>query len=220
MIKHVGRHNNAKVAIIFRQVPDEDHMCLLVYPDMLPARIHDEVMQVLESAMGQESKDLADALFRHVMKDGNNCLNALHRSDLMKKIPTNQVIITPSTNASIRLDELNTMLNQIEQGGEALKRMKEVDDNLGMRGNHELNKAMEGKQQSVADLSQQASAVTQPGVLTDDMLASNLTSQAEKMRASAEAMIAEAVRLEQEAADLLPKKKPTNARKSTKKATA
>ena len=35
MIKHVGRHNNKRVVIAYRQVPDEDHMCLVIYSETL-----------------------------------------------------------------------------------------------------------------------------------------------------------------------------------------
>ena len=49
MLKHVVKHNNRKAALLYRQVPNEDHMCLLVYSDLLPRMIHDEIMKVLES---------------------------------------------------------------------------------------------------------------------------------------------------------------------------
>ena len=29
MIKHVGKHNNQKIVILFRKVPDEGHMALV-----------------------------------------------------------------------------------------------------------------------------------------------------------------------------------------------
>ena len=54
-MKHVGKHGDRKICILFRQVPGEDHMCLLVYSDLLPRMIHDEIMKVLESAVGQQA---------------------------------------------------------------------------------------------------------------------------------------------------------------------
>ena len=133
MIKHVGRHNNKKVAIVYKQVPDEDHMCLVLYTESIPSKIHDEVMKVLESPIGQDAKDLADALFRHTMADGNNCLTTVHRAGLMKKVPTNQVIVTPNANSSCRLDELNDILKQMEKGEDAVKRLQEIDTQAGLR---------------------------------------------------------------------------------------
>ena len=48
MIKHVGRHNNQKVVVVFREVPGEAHMALVVYSDNIPSQIHDDIMSVLE----------------------------------------------------------------------------------------------------------------------------------------------------------------------------
>jgi len=42
MIKHVGKHNQRKVAIVYKTVPNEDHMALVVYTDNLPMMIHDK----------------------------------------------------------------------------------------------------------------------------------------------------------------------------------
>ena len=58
MIKHVGKHNNKRIVVLWRQVPNEDHMALVAYSDTLPRMIHDELMRVLESPVGQNSKDL------------------------------------------------------------------------------------------------------------------------------------------------------------------
>ena len=33
MLKHVGRHGDEKVVVVFREVPNEDHMCLVMYPE-------------------------------------------------------------------------------------------------------------------------------------------------------------------------------------------
>ena len=83
MLKHVGKHNEKKIVLVYRQIPNDDHMCLVLYSDMLPSLVHDEVMKVLESTVGQNSKELADAMFRHTMADGRNCLRSEeHTSEL------------------------------------------------------------------------------------------------------------------------------------------
>ncbi len=79
MLKHVGRHGDRKVAIIFREIPGEDHMCLVIYPDVLPTHIHDTVMRVLESPTGQQETSLANALHRSLLPDGRAILEALHK---------------------------------------------------------------------------------------------------------------------------------------------
>ena len=96
MLKHVGKHNDRKVVILFREVPGEDHMALVTYGEVLPRLIHDEVMKCLESPVGQQAKEFSDALFRVTMADGRNCLEVLHKEGMIKKVPTNQVIVTPT----------------------------------------------------------------------------------------------------------------------------
>jgi len=55
MIKHVGKHSNKRCVILFKTVPGEEHMCLVIYPDTLPRHIHDDVMTALESDSGQQA---------------------------------------------------------------------------------------------------------------------------------------------------------------------
>lgn len=203
MIKHVGRHNNRKVAVVYRTVPDEDHMALVTYTETIPSMIHDEMMSVLESAVGQESKELADALFRHTMADGNNCLQALHKGGYMKKVPTKQVIVTVNANSSCRLDELNDILKQMEGGEEAVKRLAEMDANAGMRGGRDVGEPK----------------VAETQALSDEDLVKQRLSQADQMEAEANSLIAEAKRLRDEASSLAPKAK-NGGKSKTAKATA
>ena len=132
MLKHIGRHGDRKVAILWREVPNEDHMCLVIYPETLPTHIHDSVMKTLESDVGQQATNLADALHRNMLPDGRVQLEALHREGMIKKIPTNQVIVTPTAQSSVKLDEMNKIIREMEQGGEALKRLQELDASAGM----------------------------------------------------------------------------------------
>jgi hypothetical protein len=60
-MKHVGKHGDRKVCILFRQVPGEDHMCLVIYPEVLPAHWQDSIQKALESEAAQQSEELADA---------------------------------------------------------------------------------------------------------------------------------------------------------------
>jgi ribosomal protein S19E (S16A) len=55
------------------------------------------------------------------MSDGRNCLDVLHKEGMIKKVPTNQVIVTPTGKSNVRLDELNKILKEMEQGESAIK---------------------------------------------------------------------------------------------------
>ncbi len=219
MIKHVGKHNNQKIVILFRKVPDEDHMCLVIYSDLLPRMYHDEVMKVLESPVGQNAKEFSEVLHRTTLADGNNCLESLHRNGFIKKVPTNQVLVTPTANSSVRLDELNGILDEMAKGEEAVKRLADLDANAGMTNK---KRPVESKEVGAPNNSRSAAQVqgnmspeqyvaTAEGVLDDATLATQRIAQATKMKAEAQAMLAEAqamlaeaARLEQEAASLNP----------------
>jgi hypothetical protein len=215
MIKHVGKHNQRRVAIVYRTVPDEDHMALVVYADAMPMMVHDEVMKVIESEVGQNAKELADALFRTTMADGTNCLTTLHKGGWLKKVPCNQVIVTPTSKSTCRLDELNNLLKKIEDGGDAAKALADMDANRGIKG-----VIQEGRElgQPAVDPTRTTAGDVSGDVLTDDVLAQQRTAQADKMEAEAKALLAEAKRLKQEATQLSqPKAKNVG---KTKKATA
>jgi hypothetical protein len=184
MIKHVGRHNNRKVVILWKMVPGEDNMCLLVYSDALPRLYHDDLMKVLESEIGQNAVELSDVLHRTVLSDGRNLLTTLHREGFIKKVSTNQVVVTPNPRSSVRLDELNEILRKMGQGEEAVKRMAEIDSQQGIR---DPNKT-----------------TTVDDILSDTDLVKQRQEQATRMRAEAQGLLAEAERLEKEVAEMTP----------------
>lgn len=218
MYKHVGKHGDKKVVVLFRQVPNEDHMTLVVYSDLLPRIYHDNVMSVLESPVGQQAENFADALFRTFMSDGINSLEALHNNHLIKKVQTNQVVMTPTPTSSIRLDELNKLLTEMAQGKDAINRMAEIDSNRGMTGK---KTRAEPKELGVSPMSRSQPAVipeNTSGVLTDADLARSRLQQAETMKANAAQLLAEAERLSKEASDLDPTIKSNDKTTKSKKA--
>jgi len=134
--KHVGVANNKKVIIIQRQLSgDDEHMAAVIYSDILPSRYHDDVMGVLESAEGQQSYEFRDILQRRMMADGNNMLQALSGENYIKRVAQNAVIVKPNSKSSIRLDELNKLLNEAGRGDAAIKKLDEMDSQLGMNSN-------------------------------------------------------------------------------------
>ena len=208
MLKHVGKHNDKRCVIVFRKIPDLEHMALVIYSDLLPRMVHDEVMRAIESPQGQEAKEISDVLFRTIMADGHNCLESLHRNGLMKKVPTNQVLVTPTNNSSVRLDELNDILDEMQKGEEALKRLQDIDSSRGYTGKKAPRKAtiQEVGERRTREAQGNTSAVDMlSGLLSDSDLAAQRLEQAQKMEASAKQLLEEAARLTQEAASLSSK---------------
>ena len=197
MIKHIGKHNDRKVAVVFKEVPDEEHMALVVYPGILPAEWETSIMRAIESPEGQEASDLGDVLHRSLLPNGNPILESLHKEGMIKKVQTNQIVMTPSASASARLDELNTILREMKQGESAVRRLAELDSNAGM---------VDPRASGVKEVAQEATAA-----LDNDSIASDLEAQAARMKSEAEALVAESDRLLAEAAELkgvpLPKKR-------------
>jgi hypothetical protein len=208
MLKHVGKHNDKRCVIVFRKIPDLEHMALVIYSDLLPRMVHDEVMRAVESPQGQEAKEISDVLFRTIMADGTNCLESLHRNGLMKKVPTNQVLVTPTSNSSVRLDELNDILDEMQKGEEALKRLQDLDASRGMSGKQAPRKATIqeiGERRTREAQGNTSAAEMLSGLLSDADLATQRLEQAQKMEESAKQLLAEAERLKAEAESLSPK---------------
>jgi len=228
MIKHVGKHNGRKVVIVYRKVPGEDHMALVMYSDALPQLVHDDVMKVLESQTGQTAKELADAMFRHTMADGQNCLQAVHQRGLLKKVPTNQIIVTPNAKTvnDVNLDVLNSYIDKIEAGGEAADALANIDKNRGIKGS-QVNEGREvGMPKNIPAPLKTTSgdmfgetATPVAGVLSDADIANMNLTQAQQMEAQAKGLLAEAKRLKAEAASLAPAKKAPAKKATPAKAT-
>ena len=224
-MKHVGKHGDKKIVLLYREVPDEGHMCLVVYSDVLPRMIHDEVMRVVESDLGQNAKEISEVLHRSFMPDGRKILEVLHREGMIKKVPTNQVLITPNAKSSVRLDELNKILNEMAQGEEAIKRLAELDKNAGMTGKRgrpadprEVGMPANSRANAPVEGNTSAEALA-TGILSDADLAKQRADQAAAMRRNAESMLAEAARLEAEAQTLNPTPVTANGTRKTTKTT-
>jgi hypothetical protein len=208
MLKHIGKHNERKVVVLFHKVPNEDHMCLITYSDVLHRMLHDEIMRTLESPVGQQAENLADALFRAPMADGRNPLEVLHKEGFMKKVQTSQVIMTPTAQAKIRLDELNKILDEMKTGEDAVKRLSEMDASAGMVNKKKNNST---PPRNVGEPNRPVTPTIVPplqagpnDVLTDEAIANEQLVQATRMRNEAKTLLAEAARLEGEAAAIAP----------------
>jgi hypothetical protein len=222
-LRHVGKHGDRKVAVIFRQVPNEEHMCLVTYTQLLNQNIHDPLMATIESDIGQNSEELADALNRQYTKSGDRILQVLHSEGMLKKVRTEDIVMTPGPNQSIRLDELNKILTEMAAGAEATKRLAESDASMGMQDPADVRRRKEGLiGEQTRPMPTAGTNVVDPNMaINDDVLARDFMAQAERMDAEAKGLIAESKRLMKEAKAMMPKPaKKTTAKKTTRKKTA
>jgi hypothetical protein len=227
MIKHVGKHGDRKVAIIFREVPGEEHMCLVVYPETMQQSMHDSLMQAIESPEGQAATDLGNALMAKRFNDGTSILERIHVEGMMKKVQTEQVIVTPTPTSSVYLNEMNRIVNEMAKGEEAVQRLAELDADAGYTGKARrrddygrdvggpgVNVPAPGSLMEQSNKAALAAANTQraqtaaiqaptSGALSDEAIASNMKSQAERMAAEAQSLLAESQRMQAEANEMM-----------------
>lgn len=114
-MKHVGKmkNNSARVAVVFRTVPNEPTNALVVGTNGLPDAYHDALMSIIESDAGQQANELADILSARRFPDGEVMLTWLHTRGQLKKVPTNMVLMTPNTQTQIPLDLVNAEIEKM-----------------------------------------------------------------------------------------------------------
>lgn len=195
-MKHVGKHENRKCVVIFREVPDEEHMCLVTYTDVLPRLFHDGLMKVVESPQGQEANEISEPMSRHLLDSGENLLQGLHTQGFIRKVQNNHVYLTPDNKSAIRLDELNKILKDMKTGEAAKERIEEMKNDPAI--SEMVNKTIPGAEAT--------------GILSDSDIAKNQLSQAEQMRNEANRLLDEAANLEGEAYTMDPSLAPAKKR--------
>ena len=205
-LKHIGKHGDRKVVVIFRQIPGDDHMCLCIYPDLLATHWHDTIMRVLESPVGQAAEEFADALNRNLLPDGRNILGALHAERMMKRVNTEQVLMTPTMNSNVKLVELNKILNEMKKGEDAVRKMAEIDGARGLVDPKQkrADEAQYKSEQQAPKAQSGYTAAPTDGALDDKSLAANMLTQAVRMHNEATSMINEAARMRKEAEKMFP----------------
>jgi hypothetical protein len=221
MIKHVGTHGDRKVLVLYREVPHEDHMCLVIYPEVLNATWQDSIQKVVESPVGQNENSLANALHRSLLPDGRPILETLHNERMIKKIRCADVLMTPGGDAKMRLDEMNKMVNEMNKGEDARKKMEENEASRGMVDpsvkraaearyrEEQLAKNTEAQNRFMQSTENFAAPLD--GVLSDRTIAANMVAQAKRMEQEATAMIAEASRMKKDAERMVPGVNPGEA---------
>jgi hypothetical protein len=206
-LKHIGRMKNTgvKILTIFRTLPGESNMALVLPVANLSDSYHDSIMTVVETEQAQDAFELGEMLFIRTFPDGRPMLQALQADGRLQKVATDLVIMSPTANDSIQLDQLNVLI--------AEQKNCTVDDLYTfVSGAPKKSDATVQDIVEVKDLASQPSneplKATGDTVLTDKDIAKSYRSQAD-------AMYKEAARLRKEADELdPPQKKTTKAKES------
>lgn len=204
-IKHIGRMKNtgAKVVVVFRTLPGDSGSALVLPVNQLTDAYHDALMPMLESDQAQEAFEFGEMMFIRHFPDGRPMLAAMQQDNRLQKVPTDSVIMTPTHNHSVALDQLNVLI--------AEQKNCAVDDlcNFVKGARPEDNK--KAKPAPVTE-SVEAPAPVRAQASTDAVLTD--ADIAKSYRSQADAMYKEAARLRKEADALDPPKKKATAKTS------
>ena len=104
------KNNSARIVVAYRTIPGDSSNALVVGTQGLPDAYHDSLMQLVQEDAGQTANELADVLAVRKFPDGSNMLEFFHTRGHLKKVPTSLVLMTPNSQQTIPLDELNVMI--------------------------------------------------------------------------------------------------------------
>jgi hypothetical protein len=200
-IKHIGRMKNtgAKVIVVFRTLPGESNMALVLPVAQLPDQYHDSIMQLVETDQAQDAFEFGEMMFIRPFPDGRPMLQAMQADGRLQKVATDLVIMTPTTNDTVDLHQLNVLI--------AEQKNCAIDDLYTFVSG--APKKSDTPVKNVADVKEVPAPVAENAVLSDADIAKSYRSQAD-------AMYKEAARLRKQADDLdPPKKKATKATEET-----
>lgn len=200
-IKHIGRlkSNKRRLVVAYRTLPDEPYNCLVIFADTLPPDEHDLLMNIVESAVGQQADELAEVMARSRLPDGLNMLAKFHNNRKLQKVSTADVEMVPNINSSVSLDELNQLIANAR--GVSLEDLAVKDPSSARTSQTDKRSVISDTDVQSAD----AEDVQQP--LSDSDLA-------KKYRADAARLSQEAAQLRRMADELAPRKKPTPKKKT------
>lgn len=158
MTKHIGRHKGTgqRLSVVFMRLPEDKDHALVVYSDQLPDKYHDDFMTAIESPECQGANVLYEGLQRKVFWHGNPMLDTLHKEGFLKKVPTSAVVMQPTPQQQVALDDILAQMDKIES--EAPTPVEgNVETNSGERVQEQVNQSLGEDNKAIAqNLLQQA----------------------------------------------------------------
>jgi hypothetical protein len=111
-LKHIGRMKNtgARVLVVFRTLPGESNNALVLPVSNLADSYHDALMQLVESDQAQETNEFGEIMHIRQFPDGRPMLLAMTQDNRLQKVATDLVVMTPTHDSEIQLDQLNVLI--------------------------------------------------------------------------------------------------------------
>jgi hypothetical protein len=111
-LKHIGRTKNTgvKLLVVFRTLPGESNMALVLPVANLSDSYHDSIMTLVETDQAQDAFEFGEIMFTRTFPDGRPMLQALQADGRLQKIATDTIIMTPTTQDQVELSQLNILI--------------------------------------------------------------------------------------------------------------
>jgi len=204
-IKHIGRMKNtgAKVLVVFRTLPGESNMALVLPVANLQDAYHDSIMTLIETPQAQDAFEFGEIMHIRPFPDGRPMLRAMQADGRLQKVATDMVIMTPTTNNNIVLADLNVLI--------AEQKNCTIDELCNFVSGAPKDKAEVQKVAEVKDLEPNVDPDVPAPVRAQAKENEALSDKdlAKSFRSQADAMYKEAARLRKQADELDPPIKKT-----------
>jgi len=203
-IKHIGRMKNtgAKVVVVFRTLPGESNMALVLPVANLSDSYHDSLMALVETPQAQDAFEFGEIMFIRPFPDGRPMLQAMTQDGRLQKVATDLIVMTPTTTSSIPLSQLNVLI--AEQKNCTIDELCTFVSGAPNKGNPDATQpSVENEPIVDPDIPApvRAQASTSEALSDKDL--------ARSYRSQADAMYKEAARLRKQADELDPPAKKT-----------
>jgi len=217
MLKHVGRlsSTDAKVVVVYMQIPGKEDHALVCESNALPDRMHDAVMRALESKTGQAAQNLGEYFGRQFLSDmGCDIMTGLHRAGRLRPVPVTDVQMVPSAGHAYPLNEILRNMGKLPEAGIPVDAAKYGDPNDTKFNPHAHN---HGIDESEDALQSAKGRLAQANML--QMEANKIKEDAYRMAPSLRPQSQAAKKSEVDSAEVLVEEKKTTRTAPTKKTT-
>lgn len=109
LVKHTGYlvSSRRNVVVVFRTLPSEPKFCLVIETGDLPDSYRESIEHTLRTREALSTNDFYDVLHTRTFSDGTNCLTSLHQRGYIRKVPVEDVMMTPLENNQVPLEKIN-----------------------------------------------------------------------------------------------------------------
>lgn len=115
--KHVGKikSTDQRCVVVFMQLPDDKEKALIINVESLAPRYEQLLLEVVDSAEGQQEKDLANAMARRLVPETKRTIiEEFHARGLMRAEPIDNIIMMPRPNTPFPLRDILSSIGALD----------------------------------------------------------------------------------------------------------